>query len=297
MDGSNHDSSGLYEDAELVACGLMYSWNTTDVDSNMTLQLEDWNGHNFQQVSNAYNFGEDTAEGIDNATSSSYAFASNGSLAARLTAGPGSLGKLYDQSQVSTVSFAVPFSSGTLYISNGGSPFSNVTANSTGYTFEGQEVNVTLSPGTYTFYLYTNKMTLERTISESLVAGKCLAVNLGSYPTLTGSSNANSSSTTIAQTISGSNGSRAISSSEASTCLHYIASIDTAKNDNDGSNLLQQFASLRDLGVSPSSHHHCSYCNDSCFFETKTERQFKVFLNREIWKAPKPTLCPHHCSV
>ena len=271
VDGSNYDPSGIFEDAEFVACGLENSWNTTDVGSNMTMQAEYWNGHNFQQINNAYNFGDDTAEGIDNATSSSYAFSSNGSLAALLTAGGlASLGKLYDQSQVSAISFTVPFPSGTLYVATG-----NRTTNSTGYPFVGQQVNITSSPGTYAFYLYSSDGTLEKTLSESLVAGKYLAVD----PRSLSFSSTDNSTTTLANASTNAT-QNTLSSSTALTSIATIQVIfglfpgnfPAILNDrfeyhsNDTPKLFQRFSGLLHLGFDFSTNHSRTCCVNCCRF-------------------------------
>jgi len=152
VDGLSYNPFGTYYDAELVLGGEGSGWNTTDTQSNVDLQLQFWNGYNYQEIYNAYNFGSNTAEGISDVTSESYYFPVNGSLVAEVSAGAGSLGKLYQQSQIAIVSVESNLTSGTLYLTNG----SSVGSSGIGYPFTGNDVIVTVSPGTYDVYLYNS---------------------------------------------------------------------------------------------------------------------------------------------
>lgn len=69
VDGYQYEPDGKVYDAELILGGPGSGYQTYDVDSSLFLQLEFWNGNNFQMVPNAYNFGSHTAEGISNVIS------------------------------------------------------------------------------------------------------------------------------------------------------------------------------------------------------------------------------------
>ena len=100
VDGLNYKPGGFF-DSELTLGGPGSGSQTTDVQSDVALQLEYWNGHNYQVVTNAYNFGSDTAEGIQGALSEWDYYPSDGGVVAKVQSGAGSLGKLWDKSGVS----------------------------------------------------------------------------------------------------------------------------------------------------------------------------------------------------
>ena len=152
VDGATYNPYGTFYDAELILGGEGSGWNTTDTQSIVDLQLQFWNGYNYQEIYNAYDFGSDTAEGISNVASDGYFFPVNGSLVAEVSAGTGSLEKLYQQSQVAIMSVESNLTSGTLYLTNG----SSVGSSGIGYPFTGEDVIVTVSPGTYHVYLYNS---------------------------------------------------------------------------------------------------------------------------------------------
>jgi outer membrane protein assembly factor BamB len=139
----------LFYDSELILAGYD-SGSTTDIQSDVQLQLEYWNGHNYQIVPNAYNFGSDTAEVIDNVLCGFSYYPRNGTIFAEILPGAGQLGELYDQSQIGIINITSPLTSGTLYITNASDP--NATAWQ--IPFVSGEVTVTLYPGCYNLQLY-----------------------------------------------------------------------------------------------------------------------------------------------
>ncbi|MGH2639235.1 MAG: thermopsin, partial [Rhabdochlamydiaceae bacterium] len=151
VNGTSYNPFHTFYDAELVFGGVGNGWNTTNMESKALLQLQFYNGHNYQQVYNAYNFGSDTTEGIDNVTAGMGHYDANGSLGVQISAGSGSLGRAYSRSQVSIVNIQSSLSSGMLYLLN--ESFRSLS-NATAYTFTGDNVNVTVAPGSYIFYLY-----------------------------------------------------------------------------------------------------------------------------------------------
>ncbi len=161
VDGYGYKPDGAYYDAELILGGPGGGSQTTISSAHVELWLYFWNGYNFQEVVNAYNFGSDTAEGLNNGLSAGYYYLRNGSLFAQVTNASGSLGVLYDHTFVGTVNITTPVDAGELYI------------NGTDYgPFYGYDANVTVGPGTYVFSIY---------LHGSLVASKTATVGRGQY--------------------------------------------------------------------------------------------------------------------
>lgn len=150
VDGFSYKPGGFF-DSELILGGPGSGIQTTDVQSDVALQLEYWNGHNYQEITNAYNFGSDTAEGIEGALSQWYYYPSQGGIIAEIHSGAGTLGELWDQSGVGIVDLKTTLSSGTLEVTNS----SDVGATPGKYPFTGGEVTVTLEPGTYSLQVYS----------------------------------------------------------------------------------------------------------------------------------------------
>jgi hypothetical protein len=152
VNGNSYDPAGTYFDSELVLGGPGGGLSTADVNSDLRLSLYYWNGHNFQTVPNAYNFGSDTAETISSAASLGNYILATGSLISRVQAGAGSLGQLYTQSGTGTIAIQTPVGSGTLYVSN--STFPNAVPFQTQFT--GSQVTVSVHPGVYLLQIYLN---------------------------------------------------------------------------------------------------------------------------------------------
>lgn len=161
VDGFAYEPNGVYYDAELIAGGPGGGAQTTISSTNVLLFLDYWNGHNFQEIQNAFNFGSDTLEGLNNGLSSGLYYLKNGSLFADITSNAGSLGPIFDRTFVGIVNISTPVVSGELYV------------NGTDYgSFFGGEINVTIAPGTYTFTIYQN---------GALVASKLATIGRGLY--------------------------------------------------------------------------------------------------------------------
>lgn len=161
VDGYGYKPDGAYYDAELILGGPGGGSQTTISSTHVELSLYFWNGYNFQEVVNTYNFGSDTAEGLNNGLSAGFYYLKNGSLFAKVTDVAGTLGSLYDHTFVGTVNISTPVGAGELYI------------NGTDYgPFYGYEANVTVGPGTYLFSIY---------IHGVFVASKTAAIGRGQY--------------------------------------------------------------------------------------------------------------------
>ncbi|MGD0979309.1 MAG: thermopsin family protease [Candidatus Bathyarchaeia archaeon] len=150
VNGFNLDPGGGYYDSELILGGPGGGLNVADVQSDVQLQLEYWNGHNYEMVPNAYNFGSDTSEGIDNVLSGFSHYPENGTIFAEILPGAGQLGELYDESQIGIINITSPLDSGTLYVTDASNP--NATAWQ--IPFVDGDVTVTLYPGSYDLGLY-----------------------------------------------------------------------------------------------------------------------------------------------
>jgi hypothetical protein len=171
VNGFNYNPYGTFYDSELVMGGACCGYNVTDLQSDVRLTLYYWNGHNFQTVSNAYNFGSDTAEGASNAKSLGFYTFAAGTLYSEIQPGSGTLGKLYFQSQIGTIDIRTSIGSGTLYVSNATNP----SATPAQYPFVGGEVRVALAPGRYLLQIYQSGVSVDQG-AETVEAGQTLAL-------------------------------------------------------------------------------------------------------------------------
>ncbi len=167
VNGFNYNPANIYYDAELILGGPGNGQDTSVIKSDLQLQLQYWNGHNYQGITNAYNFGSDTSEGIDNALVQWAYWLANGSSISQVSPGSGTLGKLYYRSQIGVVSITSSYSSGTLYVVNASGTYSK----GTGIPFVGGNVTVTVYPGNYIFYVYDSGGALVAQYSETVTAG------------------------------------------------------------------------------------------------------------------------------
>jgi hypothetical protein len=152
VNGNSYNPAGTFFDSEMVLAGPGGGLSTADVKSDLRMSLYYWNGHNYQAVSNTYNFGSNTAETLSNAVSLGNYVTATGSLIALVQAGAGSLGKSYTQGGTGTISIQTPVTSGILYVSN--STYPNPTPFQTAFT--GSQVTVSLHPGDYLLQIYVN---------------------------------------------------------------------------------------------------------------------------------------------
>lgn len=143
VDGFSYEPIGAFYDAEWVFCGS--GSGQRNVDSDLDMSSEYWNGHNFEAPSNAFNFGSDTAESLDNVISSLGAPPANGSLYSTEINGSGSLGLLYNSSMVSTLDVATP------NVTTG-----EIAINGSAHDYRGGAASFTLAPGVYNVSLWSN---------------------------------------------------------------------------------------------------------------------------------------------
>lgn len=161
VDGFTYSPVGTYYDAELIMGGPAGGSHTGIVSSSVRLQLDYWNGHNYQMITNAFDFGSNTQEGIYNAGDSAVYSTANGSLYAQITAGNATLGQIYNSGDIGILNVTSNVPSGYIMI------------NGTAYNFTGEDVNITLYPGEYALQLYTS--------SNVLVASDTLNLSRGEY--------------------------------------------------------------------------------------------------------------------
>ncbi|HEY6238171.1 MAG TPA: thermopsin family protease, partial [Thermoplasmata archaeon] len=164
VDGYEYTPLGVFYDAEWDYSGGGSGWH--NVRSNLSMSLEYWNGHNYESTPNAFNFGGDTAESVDNVVSALGAAPSNGSLYSRVTDGPGSLGLLYNASEV-----------GTLDVWSPSLPVGSVRLNGSTFPYRGGQSEFTVAPGVYEVDVY-NGSTLVDSTNVTLGAGATVHVTL-----------------------------------------------------------------------------------------------------------------------
>lgn len=131
-------ASGLFYDAEWVwvAAGGGLSSKVRSADINLSLSY--WNGHNYQEVPTAWDFGSNTGESSSNVTETAATAGAGGAVAAHLVNGSGTLGPLYNGSEVGFLNVSVP-PTGAQTLEVDGAPTS----------FEVGLANLTLAAGSY----------------------------------------------------------------------------------------------------------------------------------------------------
>jgi len=166
VDGFNYVPNGyMFYDAEWIVAGFGNGEQVEAIKSNLSMQLEYWNGHNYQEITNAYDFGSDTAEGMSNVVSSVASYSENGSIFESVLNGSGQLSQVYNQSDIGIVNISSSLSSGYLMVNN------------TKYNFIDGDVNITIAPGAYSFNLYSSSGSLIKKWSEVIHAGEYLALS------------------------------------------------------------------------------------------------------------------------
>ncbi|HTT26363.1 MAG TPA: thermopsin family protease [Thermoplasmata archaeon] len=141
VNGSAYNPSGIFWDAEMVFGGPGGGSTASDISSNVTIELESFNGHNFAPVPNAGDFGSDTAETISNVVESLPSGPSPGAPSALLVGGSGALGFLYGRADVGVLNLSGLAANGTLFV------------NGTPTAYRGGLANTSLRPGTYSLFI------------------------------------------------------------------------------------------------------------------------------------------------
>ena len=159
-------ASYLYTDAEWDFTGAGADY--TDTRSNLTMSLEFWNGHNFEYTPSAWNFGGDTGETIGNVLPSFQPDNASGALAADEENGSGgSLGILYDPSQVARVTFQVPSAAS-----------GDIQVGTRNYSYQGNAAVLTLAPGSYLVRLWSAEHAIGSAGWVNVTGGEAAAFEL-----------------------------------------------------------------------------------------------------------------------
>jgi hypothetical protein len=135
-------AASLYYDAEWVWVGAGGGSASTDQASDIDLTLSFWNGHNYQAIPTAWNFGSNTGETSTNVTD-----LPTNSPGAHLASGSGTLGVLYNLSGAGFLNLSAPTrGAGTVLVDGQSIPFQHGAA------------NLTLAIGAHSLYLqnFTN---------------------------------------------------------------------------------------------------------------------------------------------
>jgi len=179
VDGSNYvgiyGESGsfqdLYSNAELGFGGPGGGLGTSLTGANVNLSLQYDNGHNLQTIVNAFNFGSDTAEAINEAVASAAVREPTGALLSHLVYGTnGSLSNEYDRS------YSAIFN-GSTDLANGSYAINGTVIG----PYRDNEVNITFAPGNYSIVLSSLGKPSE-VANVTLTAGEYLAYNFNPPP-------------------------------------------------------------------------------------------------------------------
>ena len=142
VSGFSYKPDNLPMDAEFIMGGPGGGSDTEDIASSISMMLDYWNGYNYQAVSNAFDFGSNTAEGISNVSIASTPAGESGTPGISAESGPGVLEMAYNTSTTGFLNLSSPnFPSGHLYI------------NTTVVPYENGGANVTLYSGSYDVHL------------------------------------------------------------------------------------------------------------------------------------------------
>jgi hypothetical protein len=166
VDGFNPTpyASLAFYDTEWVWVAAGGGSSVTDKGSDVTLALSYWNGDNYEAVPSAWDFGADTGESSANITETLVPVSTAAIPAAHLVNGSGSLGILYNQSEVGALDVSSPtVANGTLEVNGAPQPFT------------GGSADLTLSAGARAIALegYSNA-----SASVTIVAGQTATLDL-----------------------------------------------------------------------------------------------------------------------
>lgn len=164
VNGFRGTPRGGFYDAEWDWVAAGGGLSSVDQNSYIAMSLDLWNGHNYQAVPGAWDFGGDTGETSSNISVAYAAPASTGSPEAVLTSGAGSLGPLYGPGAHGSLNVSLPtVPNGTLLLD--GSPV----------PYQGGSANLTLGAGSYSVALQNYSNASARV---SIVAGSTATLDL-----------------------------------------------------------------------------------------------------------------------
>jgi Thermopsin len=167
--GTGYGPRGLYQDAEWVYAGEDDGETQEDRGSAINMSLEYWNGNNLEAPQAAWDFGSDTAETMQNVTLSATPLA-GGTPGSLLTDGPGTLGPLYDGTNVGTLNITSFEPTGTLAVNGAAVPYVNGSA------------LLTVMPGAYSVRLENAP---SEVVNVTVAAGSVVSMTLHRLTTTT----------------------------------------------------------------------------------------------------------------
>ncbi len=169
VNGYKLTPSDNYYDAELVLGGPGNGTKTVDEKSNIEMYLKYWNGHNYQMITNAFNYGSDTQEGICNVTDT-YKF-NNGFIYASVinSSSNNELKQIYNLKDVTLVNISSNLKSGYISI------------NGTMHQFFNCDANLTLAPGYYNITIYSSNRQVIKSEFYQLRSGEYLHIFAGAF--------------------------------------------------------------------------------------------------------------------
>lgn len=157
INGYQYTGYGNFYDAELEVTGPGNGSCAYILNSSIHLSLEYWNGHNFEEIKNAYNFGSDTGETSNNVITNVYYNSFSGNLASELLAGKGSLGTLWTQNSVTTLIINASIPMGYALVYNSSYPYNEAERyeSALGIPFYNGQIELTLFPMNYSVVIYS----------------------------------------------------------------------------------------------------------------------------------------------
>lgn len=170
VDGSSYAPDGLYDSAELDLGGPGGGSSAQVEAANFSLALSSWNGHNFQAVRNAYNFGSDTGESMSDVGTHRAGNATNATLGDQITYGNSPLGMLYSSLWSSALNVTTDVANSTLHVADG-----------PGLAYEGNQANISIAPGTFTVSIYNATGAIADT-NVTVPTGGFVAITLDQGP-------------------------------------------------------------------------------------------------------------------
>ncbi len=168
VNGYNYTPDNHFYDSELILGGPGGGSSTENLKSNLTLELKYWNNHNYQEITNAYNYGSNTGETIGNTSSDVLYYALNGTIFEEIGNGTGSLNQVYNSNNISLLNVTTTIPHGTVYV------------NGTPHKFVNHGINLTLAPGNYRIKIM-EKSSLYKEYNITLSAGEYMPLNPSSY--------------------------------------------------------------------------------------------------------------------
>lgn len=162
-------SNKTFYDASLIMGGPCAGDHIYVNSANVTMQLQYWNGWNYQYISNAYNFGANTAEASCNVIASQSVHLKSNFIGSQLVQGNGSIGQIYNAANLSFFHLKVPFKQGSMELGKEGYNFTMGQLNLTLPYHDGLQhlciknqkrvvysTNISLEKGQYKYLMLTN---------------------------------------------------------------------------------------------------------------------------------------------